>query len=471
MKNPTKIEKISLRPPIVVILGHVDHGKTTLLDFIRKTNIAKKEAGGITQSIGASVVETKNGKKITFIDTPGHAAFANMRSRGAKVADIAVLVIAGEAGVKPQTQEALNFILEAKIPYVVAVTKIDLPTASVDNVYTQMEKLGVVFEGRGGNVTLVGVSGRTGEGVENLLEVISLTSEVYGLKGNADEPLESVVIETGKDKKGPTTSVVVRSGKLTVGQDVVAENAKARIRGIFNFKGESVKEVLPGEPALLLGFEELPFVGSRIWSATEKENMIVVAKGSPIAPSIEGKISIILKTQSAGSIEAILANLPAEVVVVATGVGSINEGDIFLAKSTGSSIFAFEVKVAPSVIKLAGTEGIKIETFNIVYELFERIDEIIKEGIVEIKGKAEIIAIFPYDGKDVAGCRIISGKISKTDTLTLTRGENELGQVKITSMKKGKQEIQVVGQGEECGIFFNPQLDFKVSDVITSVRK
>ncbi|OFY46452.1 MAG: hypothetical protein A2Z69_01825 [Bacteroidetes bacterium RBG_13_44_24] len=461
----------NLRPPIVTILGHVDHGKTTLLDFIRETNVAKKEVGGITQRIGASVVETKEGKKITFIDTPGHAAFAKMRSRGASVADIAVLVVAGEEGIKPQTQEALNFILDAKIPYIVAVTKIDLPTASIDNVRSQFEKTGISFEGRGGDVPLVGVSSRTGKGVEILLDLIALTSEVYGLKGNSEEPLEAVVIETGKDKRGSTTSVVVKSGKLTIGQDVVSENVKARIRGIFNFKGESVREVFPGEPALILGFKEPPIVGSRIWTASEKENLAVLVKDKIVTPMTEGKMSIILKTQSAGSVEAIISNIPSEVLVVSSGVGDVTEGDIFLAKSTSSSIFAFEAKVPLSVSKLAENEGVKIESFNIVYELFERLEEIVEEGIVEIKGKAEIIAIFSYDGKSVAGCKVTLGKILKMDKLTLFREMEEVGKVKIISMKKGKQDIQEAKQGEECGILFAPQLDFRVSDMLISVRK
>lgn len=459
-----------LRPPIVTILGHVDHGKTTLLDFIRKTNVAKREAGGITQSIGASVIETKDEKKITFIDTPGHAAFANMRSRGASVADIAVLVVAGEEGIKPQTQEALNFILEAKIPYIVAVTKIDLSTSSLENVRAQMEKIGISFEARGGNIPILGVSGRTGEGVEDLLDLIVLTSEVYSLTGSPDEPLDCVVIETGKDKKGQTVSVVLRNGSLSVGQDVVSENTKARIRGIFDHQGKSIKQILPGEPALLLGFEELPFIGSRIWSVGGKESIAVSKINKNLTPTTESKVSVILKTKSAGSIEAIVNNLPPEVAVVFSGVGDVSEGDIFLAKSTNSLIFAFEVKVSPSVLKQAETEGTKIETFNIVYELFEKLDAIIKEGVVEIKGKAEIVASFPYDGKKVAGCKIIQGQISKADKLLLKRGEEEIGQVKITSMKKGKQDIQDVKQGEECGIIFYPQLDFRPSDMVISMR-
>lgn len=470
MKKEERSLKVA-RPPIVTILGHVDHGKTTLLDYIRKTNIAKREAGGITQSIGASVVETKQGKKITFIDTPGHAAFAKMRSRGASVADIAVLVVAGEEGIKPQTQEALNFILDANIPYIIAVTKIDLPTASIENTRVQLEKTGVAFEGRGGNIPLLGISGRTGEGVEALLDLIVLSSEVYGLAGSVSDPLEAVVIETGKDKKGLTASVVVRKGKITVGQDVVTDTTKARIRGIFDSFGKSVKEVLPGEPALLLGFQDLPAIGSRIWAACDKENINIYKKGRAAVVSTEGKLSIILKTKSAGSVEAIVNNLPPEVAVVSSGVGDVTEGDIFLAKSTCSNIFAFEVKASPAILKLAENDEVKIETFNIVYELFEKLEEMIKEGTVEIKGEAEIIASFPYSGKNVAGCRMVMGKISKTDSLVLLRGEKEIGRVKVISIKKGKQDVQEVKQGEECGILFSPQLDFKLSDVLKSELK
>ena len=463
----------NLRSPIVVILGHVDHGKTTLLDYIRKTKVADKEAGGITQRIGASVAETKEGKRITFIDTPGHAAFAKMRSRGAYVADLAILVVAGEEGVKPQTQEALNFIKEAGIPFIVAATKMDLHTASLENVRGGLEKLGVSFEGRGGDVSLIPVSGKTGEGVENLLEVITLTAEIHGVKGDSEKPLEAVVIETGKDKKGLTASVVVRNGKLEIGKEVVSENSGTKIRGLFNFKGESVKTIYPGEPALLLGFENLPAVGSRLWDKEDKDAKIAseVEKKAGLAQVDEGKIPIILKTQSAGALEAVLSNLPIEVVVLFSGVGDVTENDVFLAKSTGSEIFAFEVKVPSTIFKFAETEGIKIETFEIVYELFQRIDEIIKGEKIEVIGKATVLAVFPFDNKRIAGCKIIQGKLSKGDFCILTRNEKQLGEVKILTVKKGRQEVQEAGQGEECGILFSPQLDFKVSDVLLSVLK
>jgi len=467
-----KTDSSFTRPPIVTILGHVDHGKTTLLDFIRKTNFAKKEAGGITQGVGASVVETTDGRRITFIDTPGHAAFTKMRSRGVSLADIAILVVAGEEGVKPQTKEALDFILATKIPYIVAVTKVDLPTASVENVRIQLQNLGVSFEGSGGNVSLLGVSAKTGEGVLELLDLIVLTSQVYGLKGSPEELLEAMVIETGKDKRGPTVSVVVKSGSIKVGQNLVSEEAKAKVRGIFDHQGKSVANVLPGEPALLLGFENPPLVGSRIWTGSTKESLSILTERKSIAPAAsESKFSLILKTQSAGAIEAITANIPPEITIVSSSVGDVVESDIFLAKSTSSSIFVFEAKVSTSVGKLAVAEGVKIETFDIVYELFERLEKILKSGTVEIKGKAEIVATFPFDGKNVAGCRVIMGKITKTDVVKLTRGAKEVGEIRILTMKKAKEDVQEVKQGEECGIFFTPQLDFKIGDVILSVNK
>ena len=463
----------SLRPPIVVVLGHVDHGKTTLLDYIRRTNIAQKEAGGITQRIGSSVGITKEGKKITFIDTPGHAAFANMRSGGTKIADVAILVVAADDGVKPQTKEALEYIFSAQIPYIVAATKIDLPSASIDKVRSDLEKEQVLFEGRGGDVPLLAVSGKTGQGIEELLEMINLVSELHEIKGNPEGVLEGVVIETGKDRRGVIISIVVREGTLRVGDQIVTDAQKAKVRGIFDFNEKPVKIIGPGEPALILGFSEAPSVGSKIWRLNEKTLIQKVDEKKKLTEIKlgEGQIATILKAKNAGSLEAIIANLPKEIVVLFSGVGDVNESDVFLAKSSKAKIFAFESKISGSVKKLAETEDIDIETFNIIYKLFERFDELIKKAQIEILGKAEIIASFPYENKRVAGCRVLTGKISKTDNLRLVRDEKELGQIKVLSIKKGKDNVDLVKQGEECGVLFTPQLDFKIGDVIISVRK
>jgi translation initiation factor IF-2 len=460
--------KVGLRPPIVAVLGHVDHGKTTLLDTIRKTSIAKREAGGITQSIGASVVETKGAKKITFIDTPGHAAFKNMRKHGAKAADIAILVVAAEEGVKPQTREALEYILDAGIPFIVAATKTDLPSASVETVYSQLENEGVLFEGRGGDTPLIAVSARKEEGIIELLEMIALVAEVNDIKGDPDADLEAFIIETSKDKSGNFASVIVRNGSLKVGDEIVTSNVKAKIRSLIDDKRRSVRQALPGEPVQITGFEELPEVGSMVWHGFEGQPLPVKKEKNFVRKANEGEILAIIKAGNTGSLEAIQANLPASVIVVSSGVGELNQGDVFLAKSTGALVFAFEAKVPPAINRLADMEGVKIYTFSIIYELFEKLEEIIQEGIIETRGEAQIVAEFPYDNKRVAGCKVLKGTIKKSDSVVVMRGEKEMGRSKVVSIRKQKQEVGQVGQGEECGMVILPPVDFALGDTIVS---
>ena len=463
----------SNRPPIVTVLGHVDHGKTTLLDAIRKTSVAIREAGGITQNIGASVVTTKDGKRITFIDTPGHAAFDKMRSRGAKVADIVILVVDASGGVKPQTLESLQLIKEVKTPFIVAITKIDLPSADIEGVKGQLEKQGIYFEGRGGNVPVVAVSAKTGKAIEDLLETITLVSEVTGLEGDAKAELEAVVIETQTGKGGPTASVVVRNGTLKTGDSIFAEEVLCKVKSLFNNEGKAVREALPGEAAQILGFEELPHIGALIKSSPTKEVHPLENKVKPIRFKLaKGQIPVVVKAKNAGALEAVLSGLPSQIVVVESGVGDVYESDILWAKASGvGRIFAFEAKLAPDVAKLAEAEGVKIETFAIIYELFQRAEELIKKGEVEILGKAEIVASFPFNSKKIAGCKVVAGKIGKADNLILKRGEKEMGRLKVISLKKQKQEIAEAKAGEEFGILFEPQLDFASGDVILSVRK
>lgn len=468
-----KGNQISSRPPIVVVLGHVDHGKTTLLDRIRKTDIAGKEAGGITQGIGASVIETTEKKKITFIDTPGHAAFSKMRSRGANLADVAILVIAAHGGIKPQTREALDHIKEAKIPYIVAVTKIDLPSSSVESTVEQLEKEGVSFEKKGGDVPLVPVSGKTGEGVVELLEMISLVAEIGEVKGDSAADFEGIVIETDKDKRGALVSVVVRNGTLQVTDEVSAEGIKAKVRGLFDDKRRPVKKAEPGEPVQILGFSEMPPVGSLLKKSSQDEGNLTVKKTvKTVQKTGKGNIFIVVKAANSGSLEAIITNLPDKVLVISSGIGDVNESDIFYAKSNDDvQIFAFESRVSPSVQKLANTEGVKINRFDVIYDLFDTVEELIKAGEEQILGKAEIIADFPYDKIRVAGARVTEGEIKKQDEIVLIRGINELGKSKIKSLKKQKQNVESVKTQEEFGILFEPQLDFAVGDVIISTRK
>jgi len=471
----TALKKSEFRAPIVVVLGHVDHGKTTLLDKIRNTNVQGKEAGGITQGIGASVVTTSESKKITFIDTPGHAAFANMRSQGAKVADIAILVVAADDGVKPQTKEALEYILVAKIPFIVAITKMDLQTASLDKVKGELGREQIFFEGSGGDVPLISVSSKTGKGINELLEMTTLVSELNEI-GKIDEGdaklLEAVVIETGKDRRGPFTSVVVRKGEINVGDEIVTETVKAKVRALFDFRGKSVKQVSAGVPVQILGFSDLPTVGSRVWHAKDGASILQINKKRQLQKNVkENELPVVIKASNAGSLEATLANLPESVAVINSSVGEINESDVFVAKSAGADIFAFESKASSGVKKLAATEGVEIHTFKIIYELFEKLEKIIEEGKVKILGKAKVLEIFPYNKRKVAGCKVTEGTVRSSEKIILMRNEKELGEVKITSFKKGKEVIKQAIQGEECGIIFTPQLEFEVGDVLLSVRK
>ena len=464
---------LKARPPIVTVLGHVDHGKTTLLDAIRKTDVVSKEAGGITQAIGASVVATPQGK-ITFIDTPGHAAFSKMRSRGAKVADVAILVIASDDGIKPQTKEALGFILEEKIPYIVAISKIDLPSSDPESIKLQLNKEGVALEGNGGQVPCVLVSAKAGKGIKELLELIILVAQLNEIKADSEGKLEGFVVETKKDKRGLLATIIVRNGKIRVGDRLLTEGLTSKVRGLFDSVGRPMKEVLPSEPALVLGFDELPEVGAKVQAVSGEAQVEKSSLKTPTSRGFqkEAKLNLVVKTQTTGSLEAILENIPANVNILDYSVGDVNESDVFMTKSSPNTrIFAFESRVPSTVAKLAETEGVKIEKFNIIYRLFERLEELIAEEEEEILGKAEIIAIFPFNNKKVAGCKVLNGKISKGDVIKIIRGKKEVGVVKVISLKKEKKDVTQVGQGEEFGVIFEPQLDFTIGDMIVSVRK
>ncbi len=464
------------RQPIVTVLGHVDHGKTTLLDTIRKTFVAQKEMGGITQGIGASTITTKTGKKITFIDTPGHAAFAQMRSRGAKLADIAILVVAADDGVKPQTKEAIEYIKKAEIPFIVAITKIDITSASIESVKGQIETEGVLFEGRGGDTPLVLLSSKENKGINELLEMILLVSEVNEIKSDEKAKLDAVVIETNKDARGMLVSIVVKNGTLSARDEIETDKMRCRVKGIFNKEGKAIKKILPGEPGLVLGFSELPLIGTQVRhssvSKSSKENKNETRMGAKPFSVGEEQVAAVFKAASAGALEALLLNLPADAISISSGVGPINESDVFFAKSVEDAyIFGFEVKTPSSVKKLADTEGVEIETFDIIYKLLEKLGELIGEKQSVILGKAKIIDSFPFNNKTVAGCKVVSGKISMKDTVTLMRDETELGQARVVSLRKEKKMIQEAKEGEEFGVILGPQLDFEKGDMLVSVKQ
>ncbi len=476
------------RPPIVTILGHVDHGKTSLLDFIRKSAVAQKEHGGITQAIGAYQVESE-GKLITFIDTPGHAAFEKMRSRGARVADIAVLVEPVDDGVMPQTIEAIKHILAAKVSMIVAVNKIDLPGIDVkvqlEKIKKQLSDNEVLVEEYGGDTPIVQLSAKTGLGVDKLLEMILLVAEVNEIKGDASLPASGVIIEANIDKfKGPIATLLVRNGTLKKGETILLGGVKSKIRGMFDYSGKSVDKAGPSTPVEVLGLEVVPEVGATLGQEAEavaaKDVKSLIEK---LRQSKTVTLNVIVRADKQGSLEAIIDALASfnsaeaeHVKVISSGTGDIGEADIKLASSVHAIVIGFNSKIAAQANKLAETEGVLVRTYTIIYELIDELKEVVEDmlkvgALEEVFGTAQIIAEFDYgkSGK-IAGCKILDGQISKGPKTRIVRGEEIVGETKIKSLKKVKEEVVRVEKGDECGMMFDPQIDFQIGDLIQSYR-
>ncbi len=464
------------KPPVVTIMGHVDHGKTTLLDYLRKTKLAAKEFGAITQAIGAYQIEYK-GEKITFIDTPGHAAFSKMRGRGARIADIVVLVVAANDGVMPQTKESLKIIKETDVPFIVAINKIDLPEASVDKVKTELAENEVLVEGYGGKTVAVPLSAKTGEGVDQLLEMILLTAEIEGLKADPAGKFEAEVIESKADKFcGPVATLIIKNGSLKKGDQIAAAGALAKVKMLRDEWGKVREAAYPGEPVLVLGFYHLPPVGAVVTALGEAEAPSLTPSPAKLAPdqeAAEPKLKIILKADVLGSLEALLGCLPSEIQVVEKGVGEISDSDVLLAKNWGADIYAFNLSARGDIKKLAETEKVKIKTYQTIYDLLkeaeERILKILEPTIDrKILGKAEIIATFEMKGEKIAGSRVLEGKINKSQPVILERGDKILTETKILSMKQQKQDVNEVAAGGELGMVLAGKVDFKPGDMILS---
>ncbi|KKQ08590.1 hypothetical protein A3E66_02270 [Candidatus Daviesbacteria bacterium RIFCSPHIGHO2_12_FULL_37_16] len=476
------------RPPVVTILGHVDHGKTTLLDFIRKSSVASKEHGGITQAIGAYQVEHE-GKLITFIDTPGHAAFEKMRSRGAKVADIAVLVVAIDDGIMPQTTEAIKHIQEAKVPMIVVVNKVDLPgidkKVQLEKIKKQLSDQKVLVEEYGGDVPLVEVSAKSGTGVDDLLETITLVAEVNETRGDPALPAHAVVIEANLDKfKGPIATLLVRNGTLKKGETILLGGVKSKIRGMFDFSGKAIEEALPSMPVEVLGLEEVPEVGRYIGEdASIKEKADVLNLLERLKQDKTKRLNLVVKADKAGSLEAVEAGLQKfndsgeeHIKIVFSGTGDINDSDIKLGASSSAIVLGFNVEPVVSAKKLAETEQVLVRTYTIIYELLEEIEDVVESmlkvgAIEEVFGTAQIIAEFPYGKNErIAGCKVLDGQITKGPKIKVVRGEEVVGETKLKSLKKVREEVVRVETGDECGMMFDPQVEFAVGDVLQSFR-
>lgn len=477
-----------IRPPIVTILGHVDHGKTTLLDTIRQSRLAAKEHGGITQRIGG--YEIKTGIKgydtdtITFIDTPGHEAFSQLRSRGANVADIAILIIDTTDSVMPQTIESIAHIKSAGIPFIVALNKSDLPTANPKRVQRDLLKHEVITEEMGGDVVALPISAKTGEGVPELLESILLISADLKLSFDPTHPVSAYIIETKKDQRGTVVSAIIKDGVLKVGDDVYTNQGKVRVRSLINDLGKSLKQVEPSMPFELLGFSQIPEVGSFITSEEqqikEQTQQSNIPQRTDMAAFLSGeetqtkKLSVVLKADSQGSLEAITQALGKNenIEVMLSAVGDVHRSDIFLAKTTKSIVIGFSVHIDNEVKELARQEKVIIKTYDIIYELLEELEEVSallqekEQQEKNLKAQAKVLATFIIEGETVYGTLITKGKVNLGDTAEIYRNDNLIGKTRLISLKIRAKSVQEVKKDQECGVQFAPELDIKVGDMI-----
>ncbi len=461
---------IQTRPPVIAIMGHVDHGKTSLLDAIRKTNVAGGEAGGITQHIGAYQIEHA-GRKLTFLDTPGHAAFSKMRSRGANVTDIVILVVAADDGVMPQTLESIQHIKQSKVEYIVAINKIDMPGADIIRVKTQLADHEVFLEGFGGTVSAVEVSAKTKKGVPELLDLLLLTADMKDLKADPSGSFRGVVIESGKDARtGSYATILVNEGSLKVRDDVYIGDRKERIRTMVDENGVAVKEALPARPVRIVGWQEVPAIGALV-SHDIGANTDLERAAVPVTD--ETKLRMIIKADVAGSLEALIGSMPPEVAILSASVGDVTESDVLLAQTTGSRILGFQVKVAKSVEELAANHNVKIRTYKIIYELLEDLEKIVfaflnpKANEVTL-GTAEIIAQFEIKGDKIAGCKVTEGEIKRGQNIYyyLKREGKEIGSPRVRTMKQGKSDVDLVKSPSECGIVFRGTVRFAIGDTV-----
>ena len=488
------------RPPVVTVMGHVDHGKTSLLDAIRKTHVTKQEAGGITQHIGASIVNVE-GKKIVFLDTPGHEAFTSMRARGTQVTDLAILVVAADDGVMPQTVEAINHAKAAKVPIIVAINKIDKPDANIDRIKQELTEYGLIPEEWGGDTITVPVSALRSEGIDELLEMILLLAEMQELKANPNRKAVGTVIEAQLDKgKGPVATVLVQKGTLRVGDMVVCGSASGRIRAMFDDKGRNVKKAGPSIPVAILGLSEVPHSGEMVYAVKDektarhyadkkKESIREEQLRSTQKVSLDDlfeqiqlgevkELNIIIKTDVRGTIDAIeqslhkLENEEVRVNVIHGGVGGITETDIMLASASNAIVIGFNVRPTLNALDIAKEEKVDVRTYRVIYDAIEDIKSAIN-GMLDpeykevVIGRAQVRATFKVpNAGTVAGIYVQDGKITRNSSIRLLRDEIVIFEGKISSLKRFKDDVREVVAGYEGGLGLENYNDIKEGDAL-----
>ncbi len=468
------------RPPVVVVMGHVDHGKTSLLDYIRKANVAGREAGGITQAVGAYEI-THNDRKVTFIDTPGHEAFTAMRSRGAQIADMAVLVIAADDGVKPQTKEAVDILKSSKTPFVVAINKIDKTGGSMERAKQDLAGIEVFLEGFGGDVSYHGVSAKEGTGVNELLDLIILAADMEGLTYDPKALASGYVLEARQDKqRGIGATLILRDGILRKGSEIFTFSAKGKIKILENFLGKQMDELEPSSPAIVIGFEELPHVGEKFSIAGPPKNEAVVAAKEGKRAEKKGKVvNLIIKASDAGSLEALSAVIRAlekkdkPLNVFEESVGDITDGDVKSAVATGASIIGFKNKVDKAAKNLAEGQGIGIITSPIIYELVKTVEQFLEQAGKPLSaGELEVLALFNQKKlfEQLVGGKITSGVFRGRGVLDIVRGEEIVGSGKILSLHEKKNTINEAKAGTEAGVIVDSKTKIEVGDKLI-IRK
>ena len=503
--DPTEIPEIEddpktlkLRPPVVTVMGHVDHGKTSLLDCIRNTHVQTHEAGGITQHIGAYQVNCK-GKKIVFLDTPGHEAFTAMRARGAQITDIAILVVAADDGVMPQTIEAIHHAKSAGVPIIVAINKIDKPGANPDRVKQELMEQGLVPEEYGGDTIMVPVSAKKQIGIDDLLEMVLLVAEVKELKANPNRDARGVIVEAKLDKgRGPVATVLVQNGTLRIGDSVVCGTTYGKVRAMVNDRGENVKKAGPSVPVEILGLNDVPEAGDILAVLEEKQarsiaearierqrNNLIKSKKVSLDDLFhqiqEGDIkdlNIVIKADVPGSVEALSSSIlklnkndEVRVSIVHSGVGAVNESDVMLASASNALIIAFNVRPDANARKLADTENIDIRTYRVIYDAINDVKDamsgMLKPKYKEvIQGRVEIRQVMKFSKALVAGSYVLEGKICNNSKIRIIRDNIEIFDGEIDSLRRFKDEVKEVNAGYECGISIVDFRDFKEGDII-----
>jgi len=494
-------ENLQSRPPVVTILGHVDHGKTTLLDNIRKTNIVAKESGGITQHISAYQVK-KRGKLITFVDTPGHEAFSAMRQRGVSLADIAILVVAADDGVRPQTKEVIEYLLEKKIPTIVAINKIDKPEANIPRVKEELGKNGIMVEEWGGQILCSEVSAKNNLGMDGLLENILLLMEIEDFKADYKREALGIVLESHLDpKKGAVATILIKTGVLKEGQDIAVGSIFGRVRRLEDFSGKRIGEAGPSTPASLFGLsatcqtnDVLQAVSSRTIAKTKSDQSLENDKGSMENGQIQRnykrivdekvkRLPVILKADVQGSIEAIeqiLSEIKSDEVAIDyiyLGIGNVTESDVRLAQASKAILFGFSVEITPVAKRMAEAGKVEVKNYKIIYELIEEIKKRLSQMLPPLSertdfGKLKVLAIFKNGKKDmIVGGKVISGKMINGTQVEVSRGENIIGKGQLSNLQQNKIDTNEVEENQECGITFLGETKIKIGDNLLSYKE